>query len=166
MTPAMRGTAMHTFMQFCNYNLAKDNLDTEIENLVSGGFITEEQGKSLDKKRLASFFNSPLAKRMFNSDKIYREIKVSTFLSANEVYGIDFDDKILVQGIADCVFEESGQLVLVDYKTDRVNDENELLERYKKQLTFYKYAIEKTLKMPVKEVMLYSFYLEKECIYK
>jgi len=166
MTPAMRGTAMHTFMQFCNYNLAKDNLDVEIENLVSGGFITEEQGKSLDKKRLASFFNSPLAKRMFNSDKIYREIKVSTFLSANEVYGIDFDDKILVQGIADCVFEENGQLVLVDYKTDRVKDENELLERYKKQLTFYKYAIEKTLKMPVKEVMLYSFYLEKECIYK
>lgn len=166
MTPAMRGTAMHTFMQFCNYNLAKDNLDKEIENIVSGGFITEEQGKSLDKKRLASFFNSPLAKRMFNSDKIYREIKVSTFLSANEVYGIDFDDKILVQGIADCVFEESGQLVLVDYKTDRVNDENELLERYKKQLTFYKYAIEKTLKMPVKEAMLYSFYLEKECIYK
>lgn len=166
MTPAMRGTAMHTFMQFCNYNLAKDNLDKEIENIVSGGFITEEQGKSLDKKRLASFFNSPLAKRMFNSDKIYREIKVSTFLSANEVYGIDFDDKILVQGIADCVFEESGQLVLVDYKTDRVKDENELLERYKKQLTFYKYAIEKTLKMPVKEAMLYSFYLEKECIYK
>lgn len=166
MTPAMRGTAMHTFMQFCNYNFAKDNLDEEIENLVSGGFITEEQGKSLDKKRLASFFNSSLAKRMFNSDKIYREIKVSTFLSANEVYDIDFDDKILVQGIADCVFEESGQLVLVDYKTDRVKDENELLERYKKQLTFYKYAIEKTLKMPVKEVMLYSFYLEKECIYK
>lgn len=166
MTPAMRGTAMHTFMQFCNYNFAKNNLDEEIENLVSGGFITEEQGKSLDKKRLASFFNSSLAKRMFNSDKIYREIKVSTFLSANEVYGIDFDDKILVQGIADCVFEESGQLVLVDYKTDRVKDENELLERYKKQLTFYKYAIEKTLKMPVKEVMLYSFYLEKECIYK
>lgn len=166
MTPAMRGTAMHTFMQFCNYNSAKDNLDKEIANLVSGGFITEEQGKSLDKKRLASFFNSPLAKRMFNSDKIYREIKVSTFLSANEVYGIDFADKILVQGIADCVFEENGQLVLVDYKTDRVKDENELLERYKKQLTFYKYAIEKTLKMPVKEVMLYSFYLEKECIYK
>lgn len=166
MTPAMRGTAMHTFMQFCNYNFAKDNLDKEIENLVSGGFITEEQGKSLDKKRLASLFNSSLAKRMFNSDQIYREIKVSTFLSANEVYSIDFDDKILVQGIADCVFEESGQLVLVDYKTDRVKDENELLERYKKQLTFYKYAIEKTLKMPVKEVMLYSFYLEKECIYK
>lgn len=166
MAPAMRGTAMHTFMQFCNYNFAKDNLDEEIENLVSGGFITEEQGKSLDKKRLASFFNSSLAKRMFNSDKIYREIKVSTFLSANEVYSIDFDDKILVQGIADCVFEESRHLVLVDYKTDRVKDENELLERYKKQLTFYKYAIEKTLKMPVKEVMLYSFYLEKECIYK
>lgn len=49
---------------------------------------------------------------MFNSDRIYREIKVSTFLSANEVYGIDFDDKILVQGIADCVLKKAASLCL------------------------------------------------------
>ncbi len=103
---------------------------------------------------------------MFNSDNIYREIKVSTFVKANDINDIKFNNDILVQGIADCVFEENGELILVDYKTDRVKNENELLDRYKKQIAFYRMAIEKTLKKPVKEAVLYSFCLEKVCIYK
>ena len=83
---------------------------------------------------------------MFNSDNIYREIKVSTFVKANDIYDIKFNNDILVQGIADCVFEENGELILVDYKTDRVKNENELLDRYKKQIAFYRMAIEKRLK--------------------
>ena len=78
----------------------------------------------------------------------------------------DFQNPVLVQGISDCVFEESGELVVVDYKTDKVENENELLERYRQQLMFYKSAVSKTLKKPVKQVVLYSFYLNKECIYK
>ena len=53
---------------------------------------------------------------MFNSDNIYREIKVSTFVKANDIYDIKFNNDILVQGIADCVFEENGELILVDLK--------------------------------------------------
>ncbi len=166
MTPAQRGTAMHTFMQFCDYKKAKYDLGKEIENLKTNGFITSEQANSLDRKKLSSFFNSDFAERMFSSDKIYREIKVASFVKANEIYKNGFDDNILIQGIADCVFEEKGKLVLVDYKTDRVKDENELLERYKKQISFYRSAIEKTLQMPVKEAVLYSFHLQKVCIYK
>ena len=64
------------------------------------------------------------------------------------------------------VFEENGELVLVDYKTDRVDNENELLDLYKNQIAFYKKAIEKTLKKPVKTALLYSFSLDKICIYK
>lgn len=166
MTPAQRGTAMHTFMQFCDYENAKNNLDKEISRLLDSGFISKEQADCLQKDKLTSFFSSNFAKRMFNSDNIYREIKVSTFIKANDIYNVEFDDDILVQGIADCVFEENGELVLVDYKTDRVKNETELLERYKKQVAFYRQAIEKTLKKPVKEAVLYSFYLEKVCIYK
>ena len=72
----------------------------------------------------------------------------------------------MVQGIADCVFEENGELVLVDYKTDRVQSEEELLCEYKNQIAFYKYAVEKSLKKPVKQAALYSFYLNKPCFYK
>lgn len=166
MTPAERGTAMHTFMQFCDYEKAKDDLETEISRLLSCGFISYEQANALDKVKLNSFFSSTFAGRMFNSDNIYREIKVSTFVKANDIYDIKFNNDILVQGIADCVFEENGELILVDYKTDRVKNENELLDRYKKQIAFYRMAIEKTLKKPVKEAVLYSFCLEKVCIYK
>lgn len=163
LTAAERGTAMHTFMQFCSYENAYNNLENEISRLYANGFLSAEQADSLDKKRLSDFFNSAFADRMFSSDKIYREIKVSSFIKANEIYDTDFDDEILVQGIADCVFEENGELVLLDYKTDRVGSD-ELVERYRKQVMFYRNAVSKTLSKPVKETFLYSFYLGKPII--
>ena len=166
LTPAQRGTAMHCFMQHCSFNDAKSNLDAEIVRLVDNGFITSVQAESLDKDKLNSFFNSELYKKMAASNNIYREIKVSSFVKANQVYDIDSDENILVQGIADCVFEEDDGLVLVDYKTDYVKDESELLEKYKKQIMFYKDAVSKTLKKDVKQAILYSFSLNKVCCYK
>ena len=166
MTSAQKGTAMHTFMQFCDYSASKNNLEAEIERLVSMSFLTEEQANSLDRKKLTALFNGEFARRMFGSDNVYREIKVSSFVPVNEIEETDYTDEVLIQGIADCVFEENGELVLVDYKTDRVDSEEELLERYKNQIAFYKKAVEKTLNKPVKEALLYSFSLNKVCIYK
>lgn len=166
LTPAQKGTAMHTFMQYCNYSSCVGDLEAEIERLVSMSYLDEEQAKSLDRQRLNSFFSSDFAKRMFASSEIFREIKVTSYVPVCELEDTSFTDKVLVQGIADCVFEENGELVLVDYKTDKVNSPEELLERYKNQLMFYKNAVSKTLKKPVKEVVLYSFSLNKECIYK
>lgn len=166
MTPAERGSAMHLFMQYCDYNGAKNDLSTEIQCLTDGGFITQKQAYSLEKDKLSLFFNGAFAKRMFGSEKIYREIKLSSYVKASELYETKLNDKILVHGVADCVFVEKDGLVLVDYKTDRVKNEAELLERYKKQIAFYKYALEKTFEKPVKEAVLYSFYLGKACKYK
>lgn len=166
MTSAQKGTAMHTFMQFCDYSASKNDLEAEIERLVSMSFLTEEQANSLDRTKLTALFNGEFARRMFDSDNVYREIKVSSFVPVNEIEETDYTDEVLIQGIADCVFEENGELVLVDYKTDRVDSEEELLERYKNQIAFYKKAVEKTLNKPVKEALLYSFSLNKVCIYK
>lgn len=166
LAPAQKGTAMHTFMQFCDYKSAKDNVEEEISRTVKNGYLTTEEAETLDRGKLKALFDSDFAKRIFESDKVYREFKISSFLPAGEIENVSSDDKILVQGIADCVFEEKGSLVLLDYKTDRVKDESELFERYRKQLDFYSLAIEKTLKKPVKEVYLYSFSLSKPCLYK
>lgn len=166
LTPAQKGTAMHTFMQFCDYQKAKTCPDDEISRMVENGFLTSEEAETIDRSKLKDFFDSDFAKRIFNSDKVYREFKISSFVPAREIENVSSDDKILVQGIADCVFEENGNLVLLDYKTDRVKEQSELFERYRKQLDFYRLAIEKTLKKPVKEVYLYSFSLSKPCLYK
>ena len=81
------------------------------------------------------------------------------------MFDTDSEEQVLVRGISDCVFEENGELVLVDYKTDRVKTESELLERYKNQIAFYRKVIEKTLQKPVKSAVLYSFSLSKVCKY-
>ena len=166
LTPAQKGTAMHTFMQFCDYQKAKTCPDDEISRMVENGYLSSDEAETIDRAKLKDFFDSDFAKRIFNSDKVYREFKISSFVPAREIENVSSDDKILVQGIADCVFEENGNLVLLDYKTDRVKDQSELFERYRKQLDFYVLAIEKTLKKPVKEVYLYSFSLSKPCLYK
>lgn len=166
LTPSEKGTAMHSFMQFCDYGNAKNNLEDEIKRLTEKSFITNEQADSLSREELNGFFNSDFAERMFNADKIYRELKISSFVKASEIDDVDSDELVLVQGISDCVFEEKGELVLVDYKTDRVKTENQLLSMYKNQISFYRNAVSKALRKPVKDAVLYSFKLGKICRYK
>ncbi|MBQ7740660.1 MAG: helicase-exonuclease AddAB subunit AddA [Eubacterium sp.] len=165
LTGAEKGTAMHEFMQYCDYNNAKVDLEGEIKRIYDEGYLSEIQCASLNREKLKAFFNSALAKRMFKSKNLYREFKISSFVPISELEESEFNDRVLIQGIADCVFEEDGELVLVDYKTDYVKDEKELLNLYKNQINFYKNAVSKTLNMRVKEAMLYSFSLSKECIY-
>ena len=68
-------------------------------------------------------------------------------------------ETVVVQGIADCVFREGDRLILVDYKTDKVADAAELIDRYRSQMQFYKQALETIFGLPVSEMLLYSFAL-------
>ena len=166
LTGAERGTAMHTFMQYSNFADAKVNLEGEIERLTSDGLLTEQQAASLHREKLAEFFDSALCSRILNADAIHREMKIASFIPLNEIEDTAYAEPVLVQGIADCVLEENGALVLIDYKTDSVDTEEELLSLYRNQISFYKTAVAKTLGMPVKTSMLYSFALSKPCEYK
>ncbi len=166
MTPGEKGTAMHSFMQFCDYGNAKEHLEDEISRLADNAFITAEQAESLSRAELNALFHSNFAERIFHADKLYREFKISSFVKLREIENIESDEEILVQGIADCIFEENGELVLVDYKTDRVKNENQLLGMYKNQIAFYRNAVSKALGKKVKEAVLYSFKLGKVCCYK
>ena len=69
------------------------------------------------------------------------------------------EDRITVQGVADCVFWEEDGAVIVDYKTDRVKDITKLAGLYKKQLDLYKSAMEQSEELTVKECILCSIHL-------
>ena len=69
---------------------------------------------------------------------------------------------ILVQVIIDVYFEEEDGLVVLDYKTDRVSDEKELVDKYHAQLDYYAKALEQLTEKKVKEKLIYSFALGKE----
>lgn len=163
LTPAQRGTATHKFMQFSNYAAARADIESELARLVDGGFLSEDEGKAVNIGAAKRFFMSPLAERIFASDNVMREKKFASLFPAKffypELTGEAAEEKIVVQGIADCVFVEDGELVIVDYKTDTGVDAEALLDRYSAQLEIYREALSQALGMPVKETLLYSFFM-------
>lgn len=163
LTPAQRGTATHKFMQFSDYSAARADIESELTRLVDGGFLSEDEGKAVNIGAAKRFFMSPLAERIFASDNVMREKKFAALFPAKffypELTGEAAEEKIVVQGIADCVFVEDGELVIVDYKTDTGVDAEALLDRYSAQLEIYREALSQALGMPVKETLLYSFFM-------
>ena len=100
---------------------------------------------------------------MKNAKEIQKERPFYINIPASEIYDEDIEEEILVQGIIDLYYiTKDNRLVLVDYKTDRVNEEKELIDKYKIQLSIYKRALEKALNRKVDKIYLYSVYLGKE----
>ncbi|MBR2284799.1 MAG: helicase-exonuclease AddAB subunit AddA [Ruminococcus sp.] len=167
MTGAERGTAIHTFFQYCDFELAQSDLKAELERMTDRGFLTKAEAGAVTEKDVNSFFESELYKRLSKAENTWRERK---FMAAAAELGTDFPlaDKFkgtdgMVKGIIDLVFEEPDGLVVADYKTDKGVNEEELIKRYTSQLMLYRSAVELTSGKKVKELLIYSFYLKK-CI--
>lgn len=161
MTGAERGTALHLFMQYANFENAETDSVEEVKRLVSMGILTESQGKVINHKRLAVFFGSPLFQRIKKSSMILRErkflVKISDLGMNDELTERYKGTDGMVQGIVDLAFEENGNLVVVDYKTDYTESAQALAEEYSKQLEIYKYALEQTEQKNVSHAIVYSF---------
>lgn len=165
MTPAERGTALHTYMQFARYEDACLNPGQERQRLVEEGFLTKEQGDAVELLRVSKFFAGKLGKRILSSKNVMRETRFMAELPAKEVKpeltGEMAEEPVVLQGVVDCIFEENDGLVLVDYKTDRIREPEELWKRYETQLKLYARAVSDMTGMRVKECLLYSFYLNR-----
>lgn len=153
MTPAQRGTATHLFMEYADYQKAEADPKAEIDRLYEYQYLTEYQAAAVDVDKLKKFFASPLYARMKNALCIQREIR---FLSK---YNDQDDCFSVLQGVADCVIEETDGMVIIDFKTDNVNDINVLVDRYKKQMDLYREVCNKIYGKKVKECIIYSFKL-------
>lgn len=161
MNSANRGTATHKFMEFFDYTAEKFDVDAQIEKMVKMNFLTSDEAKVLERGKLKKFFESELALRIKRSPLLLREKKVTVGIKAGEIYqGLDEvlnEEMIVIQGYVDCAFEENGALIIVDYKTDRRIDDDELRRRYKNQLKMYEYALSGCTGKKVAETVIYSF---------
>ncbi len=162
MTPAERGTALHEFMQYADFEKAANNIEAEIKRVAELEYITREQAASIDIEKAKEFFESGLYERMQRAENLMREWRFMLDVPAKEIYGADAgEEDIVVQGIIDCFFEEQDGIVVVDYKTDRVKHPEELVQRYSEQLRLYAYALKRLCGIEVKEALIYSFALGK-----
>ncbi|MBO5936053.1 MAG: PD-(D/E)XK nuclease family protein, partial [Clostridia bacterium] len=165
LTGAARGVATHTFIQYADYEKAKDNVEAEIERLRDKGILSKLEAEAINKDAVGRFFSSELFARIEKSELVMREKKFTVEVPVSEVYdGLEeySDEMIMIQGIADCAFLEDGKLVVVDYKTDRLNDEELFKEKYTSQVLIYKKALTMSTGYEVKDTLLYSFHLSKE----
>lgn len=158
-----KGTALHAFVQYCDFNSAKESVDGEIERLVKCGFLSPEQGNSIDRDSVLSYLNSELMTRMINSDMLEREYRFTVEIpagTADPLLTFPYSEEpIVLQGSIDCIFEENGEITIVDYKTDRVKEPQKLAELYAQQLRLYKLAVEQITEKTVSSCLIYSFAL-------
>ena len=163
MTGAEKGTAMHTFMQYCDFISARADLSEEITRLVSLSRLTQQQADSLDKTRLSAFINGEIITKALASEEYMREYRFSVNIPAcmvdENIDELHRDYPVILQGSVDLVISDKDGIIIVDYKTDRVGDILELKERYQKQLLLYKSAVEQTTGKPVTSCLIYSIHL-------
>ena len=161
---ARRGTAYHRAMELLEFHKirSKEDIREQLDRLTEEGKMTAETRSLVRESVIWPFFQSELGRRMADAQREGRLKKESQFvigIPAREIGDWDSDELVLIQGIMDAFFEEQGELILVDYKTDYAEQEETLRERYQLQLDYYKKALIQLEHKPVKETLIYSFRL-------
>ena len=189
LTGAARGTAYHTVFELFDFNIepTRENIEKMLENIRKSGRLSEEEKNAINVDDIIKFAGSSLGRRMkaaYLRGELYREAQFvmgiseakveefkeiarkvreeKIFLKPEDISKAGDGDTILIQGIIDVYFIEDGNVVIADYKTDRVKKLQELKDHYYVQLELYKQAVEQITGMKVKEKILYSVELSGE----
>ncbi len=129
------------------------------------GMIPEEYLSCVWSPDVTAFLSSELGQRMGRAYRRGELVREKPFMMGIPASDLDnkypSDEMVLIQGIIDAWFIEDGQIVLMDYKTDKVSEGQELIDRYSIQLELYKRALESVTDMKVKEVLIYAFALSE-----
>lgn len=159
-TPARKGTLYHTVMEHIDFRKYenRDDVVALIENLTNRSIITEDEKRAINIDKITKFICSDLFRRIKYSERIFTEVPFVTSIKASRLNEYkDTEANLVVHGIIDLYFEEDNELVIVDYKTDRIKKNvYELVDKYKIQLELYKEALEKSTGKLVKECLIYS----------
>ena len=171
-----RGTLYHLVMEHFPYAQIRSDggkwdvaaFQRYLAQMVQNGYMTQEEAKLLNCRKFVAFLETDIGKRMAAAQEqktLRLEQPFMLGIPADQIYTEKKSKElIMVQGIIDAFFFEDEDIVLVDYKTDRVRrkDGTELVEKYKEQLKYYAQALERLSGRKVKEKIIYSFALSKE----
>lgn len=162
-----RGIVAHLVMQHLQpgEDLTEEAVREQVNQMVRRDLLTAEQAAAVDTAAVTRFYTGPLGQRMQKAVNVRKEVPFTLAIRAGEVYELDrgHDEKIIVQGVIDCLIDEGDGFIIIDYKTDRYSpgSTEEAVRQYRGQLKLYAMAVEKILQKPVKERYLYFLSLDK-----
>lgn len=170
---ALRGTAMHRFLECFDFTACLDQeesairkaVQTQLTQMLDSGRLPEKLGLRLSKTQLVHFLCSPVAGQMAKAARegnLYREKPFMMSVPANTVWDeADEKETVLIQGIVDVFWIDEDGITLLDYKTDAVTDPAVLADRYRVQLQLYAHALSRVFDhCPIKDIFIYSFRME------
>lgn len=166
---AERGTITHYVMQHIDYKRtdSTEDIEEQLNKLVLCGVISNRQKGIVSSEEIFTFFNDSLGQRLKKSTNVMREFDFYMEVPAETIDKLlddaDKSETVLLQGIADCFFYEDDGVVLIDYKTDFVTEENvySRAEKYREQVEYYTAGLESVLECPIKERYLYFLHIGK-----
>ena len=156
-----RGTALHKFLQFCDYAVCRteEGFLSERERLREKEFLSPEEADCISPEPVVRFFRSELGQEILQSKDVHREFKFSVLTDAGAFYPEGAGEEILMQGVVDCFLLRDDGITVLDYKTDRIRPGSELshAETYRPQIMAYAAALEKIYERPVVRRIVYFF---------
>ncbi len=176
-TGAEKGSIVHLIMELLDFSLIStiDEIKNQVNSFVKKKIITEKQATVINPYKIYKFFKSNIGQRMLKSKFVKREQAIYAQIKLKDIYiyedlinednsNVYDEESIMLRGVIDAYFEEDESIVIVDYKTDFVNDENkiEVINRYKKQLNLYSEVVENLTGKKVKEKYIYLFGIDED----
>ena len=156
---AARGTVIHRFLSLVDLDAIRqengpdeDQLISIRERLTGEQVFTPEEAAWIRPEIISRFFASEIGKRMLASPEVHREWDFNLYVA---------ERGMIVQGMIDCAFWEGDGWILLDYKTDHIEDEQSFVEEYRPQLEWYAVALRELTGKPVHESWLYSLSVDK-----
>ena len=155
MTGAERGTLTHRVLSLMPLDRLSeaepsrlhDIVLQEVHAMVERGLMSSDELLAIPLGSVEAFYRSDIGRRILQSPEVRREWS----------FNLRMDDGVtLLQGVMDCAFMEDGHWILLDYKTDRIDDESAFVGRYTSQLNWYARALESITGRPVTEMWLYA----------
>ena len=159
------GSAVHAVMQYLDYSACADadQIRNQVEEMAANRLITEEQARLVNCDDIAAFFETEYGTMLQQGIPYVREFKFS-ILDDGSHYGEGLEgEEVLLQGVVDCALLEDDGITVLDFKTDRVTEENLpiLVDQYRSQLRVYGSALERIYHKKVKKACLYFFKLNR-----
>ena len=134
------GRALHVVLQSADLAKGSDiDVWAKAQSIAEGIPDSEKEVAQLARRAI----ESPTVRRAVGSARYWREVPVAIPVGQGSL-----------QGFIDLLFEEDGELVVVDYKTDDVREEIETaIDRYRMQGAAYALALQQATGQTVKEII-------------
>lgn len=159
---ADRGTAIHLMLQYLHFSPTLDcsleGVTAKKEQLLVGEYLTKEQYRAINPKQICGFLQSPLGVRACSATVCKQEFAFSLLVEGCAM-GMETAEKLLLQGVVDCWFEEADGITVIDFKSDYVTADTaeDKAREHEKQLAVYQLALERMLGKKVKRKVVWFF---------